>query len=576
MANAAAHADAPARPHQDLLAQGSLDERTDRSDWVWVARVVPSAASPGEATTTVYVRKSGGSQWAELARGLGGRAVSIASRGEQVALLLDNGEWVIVSIDPSAGLSSGRPLNVNGGAIVALSNDRATYWAAARLPGGIAALPEALSDQPAGTPATPGTAATTAPAPSVTTRPTTATNPSVASATTGPSIMSAPLADTLSILRLGSSGWVGVSDIPRDFAGPNSDFTFALVEDVPWLAVRTGKGLVRLYHLVTANEAAGAPLPTTTAAIAAPATSRSSTPRWASVATAKISESTGSIKLLTGAPSPVLWASGPFGAADEVFIFGRDGTSRRVTLDGTKESGATMRAAAYAAGAIRAVYASSTGALFEQSFDHQTGQAAVAAAPIVLPKSEPLIWEAFRGMIIVGAMVYAMTASYSRRESIREVKLESITFKLAPLPVRALAGVIDALPVLAAMLFQAWRVGSGAASGFDMVGELVFWLMVLVYVAHTAITEIMTGRSLGKMIFGLRVVGLDGTPATRNQVLTRNALRVIDAGLMFLPLVLVPFSPLQQRAGDAAAGTLVVTKADPNTATDTPEPGSPA
>ena len=47
------------------------------------------------------------------------------------------------------------------------------------------------------------------------------------------------------------------------------------------------------------------------------------------------------------------------------------------------------------------------------------------------------------------------------------------------------------------------------------------------------------------MIFGLRVVSLDGTTPTRGQFLTRNLLRVVDAGLAFLPVLLVPFSPLR-------------------------------
>src|SRR5581483_6764373 len=66
------------------------------------------------------------------------------------------------------------------------------------------------------------------------------------------------------------------------------------------------------------------------------------------------------------------------------------------------------------------------------------------------------------------------------------------------------------------------------------------------------------GRTLGKWIFGLRVASLDGKPPTRGQFLTRNLLRVVDAGLYFLPALLVPFSPLRQRPGDTAAGTVVV------------------
>ena len=88
----------------------------------------------------------------------------------------------------------------------------------------------------------------------------------------------------------------------------------------------------------------------------------------------------------------------------------------------------------------------------------------------------------------------------------------------------------------------------------------LWWIALGVYVVHTTIAEWLTGRSLGKMACGLKVVSLDGSRPTFGQVALRNFLRVIDAGLGFLPLLLVPFSPLRQRVGDAAAGTLVVIK----------------
>ena len=68
---------------------------------------------------------------------------------------------------------------------------------------------------------------------------------------------------------------------------------------------------------------------------------------------------------------------------------------------------------------------------------------------------------------------------------------------------------------------------------------------MLVYVLHTTIVETLTGRTLGKHLLGLRVVGLDGKPASRYALMVRNVLRLIDAGLGFAPLVVVFFSPLR-------------------------------
>ena len=54
------------------------------------------------------------------------------------------------------------------------------------------------------------------------------------------------------------------------------------------------------------------------------------------------------------------------------------------------------------------------------------------------------------------------------------------------------------------------------------------------------------------------MVGLDGQRPGPGPLLTRNLLRIIDLLIAFFPLVLVLYSPLRQRAGDVAAGTLVV------------------
>jgi uncharacterized RDD family membrane protein YckC len=60
------------------------------------------------------------------------------------------------------------------------------------------------------------------------------------------------------------------------------------------------------------------------------------------------------------------------------------------------------------------------------------------------------------------------------------------------------------------------------------------------------------------MIMGLRVVNLDGSTPDAPSLLIRNFLRVVDIGLAGVTLVFILFSPLRQRIGDVAAGTVVV------------------
>jgi uncharacterized RDD family membrane protein YckC len=85
------------------------------------------------------------------------------------------------------------------------------------------------------------------------------------------------------------------------------------------------------------------------------------------------------------------------------------------------------------------------------------------------------------------------------------------------------------------------------------------WLAagVGLYLLHTTVMELLFAKSIGKFATGLRVASLDGSRPTLLAVLTRNLLRLVDLALVFPP-IFVFFSPLRQRVGDMAAGTIVV------------------
>jgi uncharacterized RDD family membrane protein YckC len=175
----------------------------------------------------------------------------------------------------------------------------------------------------------------------------------------------------------------------------------------------------------------------------------------------------------------------------------------------------------------------------------------------------------------VAALIYVIIASVRRRDQMRDVAQSPTQFVLAPVGRRLLAGTIDAVPVLVACGIAWWQYASINEIAIANVGG---WLEnvsnvldkmagkqlalcaggVALYLLHTALGEALAGRSLGKACCGLRVVGLDGRRAPAGAVVTRNLLRVIDLCMAFLPLMLILFSPLRQRAGDVAAGTLVV------------------
>lgn len=88
---------------------------------------------------------------------------------------------------------------------------------------------------------------------------------------------------------------------------------------------------------------------------------------------------------------------------------------------------------------------------------------------------------------------------------------------------------------------------------------LVFLLAAGTWAAYAAILEWLFGQTVGKKLTGLVVASRDGTHASPSAIVTRNALRAVDA-LMFyvIGFLVVVMTDRRQRIGDLAAGTVVV------------------
>lgn len=83
-------------------------------------------------------------------------------------------------------------------------------------------------------------------------------------------------------------------------------------------------------------------------------------------------------------------------------------------------------------------------------------------------------------------------------------------------------------------------------------------LVIGIFVTHTTLTELFTGATMGKLLFGVRVVSMTGLSPNVWQVLARNSFKVIELMPPFLLLV-VPFvNRFRQRLGDMVSRTLVV------------------
>lgn len=172
--------------------------------------------------------------------------------------------------------------------------------------------------------------------------------------------------------------------------------------------------------------------------------------------------------------------------------------------------------------------------------------------------------------IEVGALVIAITLMMTFW--MREVRRAPIPLpeglNPAPLLSRTMAGVIDLLPALAIialvmqlnpkMTVDPWAV-DGVGSSLE---QMTRWLMLIaLFVLYTWISELISQTTMGKRLFGLKVVRLDGSRPGFGALTIRNMLRALD--LMVPVLLLLPLLwPKRQRLGDLVAQTLVVEKSD--------------
>lgn len=123
---------------------------------------------------------------------------------------------------------------------------------------------------------------------------------------------------------------------------------------------------------------------------------------------------------------------------------------------------------------------------------------------------------------------------------------------------RMIAVIIDGLiqgAVLIAVFVVLALTGTGTAA--QVVALVLAFLAIW---AYFPVFEGLWGATPGKRAQHLRVVQVDGQPATLGPVLVRNLIRIVD----FLPggyaigVICILLTPRSQRLGDLAAGTLVM------------------
>ncbi len=489
---------------RDLLAHASVDR-------VWVAQV----SKPGTADekTDILFRQDGADKpWQKLAT-IPARATSLASRSSQLAVLLSDGRWE--SIWAATGASTGRGLPANG-RILTLADDGQSLWAIGSVHGGFAAAQAAAAAEAAN--------ATTQPTP--------------ASTQASQPISRPDLPAKLVLFHQDRGRWLPLPEVPPDAnASQGSEISLAIVGDQPMIAFKSATGSVHIYRL-------------------------SADRNWDSVT--EIPGPIAEFELLSAAKAPILWIN-PGKGPGALYPIG----SASIALAWPDNTAPESLPAIAAVGTTLSIFGIHDRKLYEHRYDpdgKSLGAVAVVSVPVDVRDTSLGYW--IDAALMTALAVSVLATLYRRGEQLRRPDGDI----LAPPPPapqlrRLAAGLIDLLPVLVVLGYMSTTVDPER----DLVPQLqsaqnlsLYGIGVCIYLLHTTLSEVFTGRTLGKFLLGLRTVTIEGGTPDTGQFLIRNLLRIID--LLWFPLTLVLISPLRQRSADVAAGTMVIR----NTPQDSP------
>jgi uncharacterized RDD family membrane protein YckC len=482
---------------REVLAQGS-------DQMYWIARI--DQASNGAIATLIQSRRvADGGKWINIAQ-LSQPVVSMSNRGSQLAVVLESGEWMFVwEGGTSAGTTpedGSRPLMLAGEPGAGL------MWGITISRMGRAPTTTGL-DQPA-----------------------------------------ARLPPGIRVLEVLSEGrWTMRAELPQP--AQRGALSLAIFGGAPMLAALDDQGVV---HVFTWDQTKSnwrsigtVKAPTTSQAATAPSTQP------------KLSQR---IKLLNGLDRPGLWVSNDDGGELSLLLDGeRWSTPGRLDVPSADVQDAPIKDATVAGRAVRVVLAPLNTAekMREFSFAADGSTRGRSDVPTAIPEGEqPTRPSEWMGAVAAALLMMVLLNSVRRRVPASPEELESRGLQLAPIHLRFLAGLIDSLPVSVTLLVVSIRHAADVpVQSVDEVFQFPFYLSLAVYVLHTFVSEWLWGWTIGKRIWGLRVLMIDGAPPEVWAIFLRNLLRIVDVALF--PLLLIFMTPLRQRGGDIAGETMVVT-----------------
>lgn len=492
----------------------------------WLAQVVTVKGSdtPGERETIPWA-KPFGEDWRELPH-LPGRAVCLASLDGELVAVMDDGSWFVLSSTPRPG-----PSLPNGAMMRAAANGDHQLWAI-----GLAPVEPATTKPATTKPATPSISSAPAEA------------EQVAQAATQPATM--PVPQQLVLYRYAalageSASWQIVTTLPDEIPNDAASLALVFVQEKVFVAWHRDDGTVAVVHLPPFGG-------------------------WSDPIVISDDGGIGDFKLLDVKDRPELWTA-PLAkpaamqpATQPVFAPGQMHRGqdfadvRPLTISGQQPPADALATVVFSTSKRLRLLMISHDQKYEQVYEEPEEQPATRLSVDLPTLPEPIATETW---LSAGAMLLAAAtaAGLGRRNNLVALATRPNTrLSLAPLLNRLAAGAIDAAPLLVVVYAVATgdRAPTFAINAHGATRLLV--MGVLVYLAHTTVAEVMCGQTIGKIILGLQVVTATSGVPTLKSLLLRNGLRVID--LLTFPLLLIVVSPLHQRLGDLAAGTVVVVK----------------
>ena len=126
---------------------------------------------------------------------------------------------------------------------------------------------------------------------------------------------------------------------------------------------------------------------------------------------------------------------------------------------------------------------------------------------------------------------------------------------------RFMAWLLDLMCIAALMTILGYALGLMKLLSPDFAGALSALAYFIISIGYGMVCEwVWRGQTIGKRLFRLRVVDVEGMKLQFNQVAVRNLLRFVDSlpALYFVGGLTCWFNSRCQRLGDIAANTIVV------------------